>query len=260
MCRDHHVVVGIESATISATSRPVRSSSAAVSGRSSARTAAKAACSRCARRNQGEARASPRLRRAHGCTPPLPPYARSICPTTRRRLLRAGLTVRRSVRTLDADDDVVIAAMLQPLLDAKLMIGKPPRSTWRPTRPVSPELSQWENSVCRPIGRPKQGLESGQAEALRKMLLAVIGDVRLCGTAGRTAAKMRAAKSLIPSCGASSRPRPAKSTRPRQSIGRVQLKWELEDLAFRYLQPADYKRIAAALNAAALERERYMKS
>src|SRR6202161_543691 len=34
---------------------------------------------------------------------------------------RAGLDVAEIVRTLDADDDVVIAAMLQPLLDAKLM-------------------------------------------------------------------------------------------------------------------------------------------
>jgi GTP pyrophosphokinase len=37
-----------------------------------------------------------------------------------------------------------------------------------------------------------------------------------------------------------------------------QLKWELEDLAFRYLQPADYKRIAAALKVRRSERERYM--
>jgi len=37
-----------------------------------------------------------------------------------------------------------------------------------------------------------------------------------------------------------------------------QLKWELEDLAFRYLQPADYKHIAAALNVRRSERERYM--
>src|ERR1700693_4204995 len=42
-------------------------------------------------------------------------------PGTAAGLLRAGLDVAEIVRTLDADDDVVIAAMLQPLLDAKLM-------------------------------------------------------------------------------------------------------------------------------------------
>ncbi len=41
-------------------------------------------------------------------------------------------------------------------------------------------------------------------------------------------------------------------------LGVWQLKWELEDLAFRYLQPADYKRIAAALKVRRAERERYM--
>src|ERR1700719_1616927 len=36
-------------------------------------------------------------------------------------VLRAALDVAEIVRTLDADDDVVIAAMLHPLLDAKLL-------------------------------------------------------------------------------------------------------------------------------------------
>ena len=35
--------------------------------------------------------------------------------------MRAGLDIAEIVRSLDADDDVVIAAMVQPLLDAKLL-------------------------------------------------------------------------------------------------------------------------------------------
>ena len=42
-------------------------------------------------------------------------------PDSASGLLRAGLDVAEIVRTLDADDDVVIAAMLQPLLDARLL-------------------------------------------------------------------------------------------------------------------------------------------
>src|ERR1700686_5108597 len=41
-------------------------------------------------------------------------------PDTAEGPLRAGLDVAEIVRTLDADDDVVIAAMLHPLLDAHL--------------------------------------------------------------------------------------------------------------------------------------------
>jgi GTP pyrophosphokinase len=107
---------------------------------------------------------------------------------------------------------------------------------------------------------PEQGLESGQAEALRKMLLAVIGDVRLVVVrlAGQLQ-KMRAAKTLEPIL----QRKLATETREvyaplANRLGVWQLKWELEDLAFRYLQPADYKRIAAALQVRRSERERYM--
>ncbi|HEX7416904.1 MAG TPA: bifunctional (p)ppGpp synthetase/guanosine-3',5'-bis(diphosphate) 3'-pyrophosphohydrolase, partial [Steroidobacteraceae bacterium] len=41
-------------------------------------------------------------------------------------------------------------------------------------------------------------------------------------------------------------------------LGVWQLKWELEDLAFRYLEPEEYRRIAAALNEKRGDRERYI--
>ncbi|AOX95607.1 GTP pyrophosphokinase [Acinetobacter baumannii] len=41
-------------------------------------------------------------------------------------------------------------------------------------------------------------------------------------------------------------------------LGIAQLKWELEDLAFRYLAPDRYKEIASLLNEKRLERERYI--
>jgi GTP pyrophosphokinase len=43
-------------------------------------------------------------------------------------------------------------------------------------------------------------------------------------------------------------------------LGLWQLKWELEDLAFRFLQPDDYRRIAAALAEKRADRERYITS
>ncbi|MDZ7903148.1 MAG: TGS domain-containing protein, partial [Rheinheimera sp.] len=42
-------------------------------------------------------------------------------------------------------------------------------------------------------------------------------------------------------------------------LGIGQLKWELEDLAFRYLHPQVYKKIAAQLEEKRLDREQYMK-
>src|SRR5207244_5612013 len=43
-------------------------------------------------------------------------------------------------------------------------------------------------------------------------------------------------------------------------LGVWQLKWELEDLAFRYLEPQEYRRVAAALNERRADRERYIET
>jgi GTP pyrophosphokinase len=182
-------------------------------------------------------------------------------PGTAAGLLRAGLDVAEIVRTLDADDDVVIAAMLQPLLDAKLMDREAAEKRFgADAARLARNLSQLGEFGLSSDWTYEQGLESGQAEALRKMLLAVIGDVRLVVV--RLAAqlqKMRAAKSLDPPL----QRKLATETREvyaplANRLGVWQLKWELEDLAFRYLQPADYKRIAAALKVRRADRERYM--
>ncbi len=177
------------------------------------------------------------------------------------RAVHAGLDVAEIVRTLDADDDVVIAAMLQPLLDAKVLDSEAAeRRFGADAARLARALSQLGEFGLSADWSPEQGLEPGQAEALRKMLLAVIGDVRLVVVrlAGQLQ-KMRAAKALDPLL----QRKLATETREVYSplanrLGVWQLKWELEDLSFRYLQPADYKRIAAALNMRRSERERYM--
>jgi GTP pyrophosphokinase len=182
-------------------------------------------------------------------------------PATASAVLRAGLDVANIVRTLDADDDVVIAAMLQPLLDAHLLNREAAEKRFgADSTGLARSLSQLGEFGLSSDWIPEQGLEASQAEALRKMLLAVIGDVRLVVVrlAGQLQ-KMRAAKSLDPLL----QRKLATETREvyaplANRLGVWQLKWELEDLAFRYLQPADYKRIAAALKVRRSDRERYM--
>lgn len=199
--------------------------------------------------------ASERLRGAFEALRALDPPAADLM------VLQAALDVAEIVRTLDADDEVVIAAMLQPLLEAQLMERASAEMEFgaeavRLARALS-QLGEFGLSVD---WTPAQGLESAQAESLRKMLLAVIGDVRLVVV--RLASqlqKMRAAKSLEPPL----QRKLATETREvyaplANRLGVWQLKWELEDLAFRYLQPDDYKRIAAALQVRRSERERYM--
>ena len=42
-------------------------------------------------------------------------------------------------------------------------------------------------------------------------------------------------------------------------LGIWQFKWELEDLAFRYLEPVEYRRVAETLDSKRSERERYIR-
>jgi len=174
---------------------------------------------------------------------------------------RVALGVAEIVRTLDADDDVVMAAMLQPLLDANFIEREATAKRFgaEPVR-LARALSQLGHFGLPPDWTPERGLEPGQAESLRKMLLAVIGDVRLVVVRlAEQLQKMRSAKSLD----VLTQRKFAVETREvyaplANRLGVWQVKWELEDLAFRYLQPTQYKHIATALKTRRSEREKYI--
>jgi GTP pyrophosphokinase len=172
-----------------------------------------------------------------------------------------ALDVAGIVRSLDADDDVVMAAMLQPLLDAKYLEREAAEKRFG-AEPVAlaRALSQLGRFGLPPDWTPERGLETGQAEALRKMLLAVVGDVRLVVVRlAEQLQRMRTAKPLD----ALTQRKLAVETREvyaplANRLGVWQLKWELEDLSFRYLQPSQYKNIATVLKTRRSERERYI--
>src|SRR5580658_6336703 len=174
---------------------------------------------------------------------------------------RAALEVAEIVRTLDADDDVVLAALLQPLLEAGVLDREAASTRFgaEATR-LARALIELGEFGLPPDWTPERGLEPVQAEALRKMLVAVIGDVRLVVVKlAEALQRMRRAKALD---GADKR-KLAVVTREvyaplANRLGVWQVKWELEDLAFRYLQPSEYQHIAAALKVRRSERERYI--
>src|SRR3989454_258509 len=99
-----------------------------------------------------------------------------------------------------------------------------------------------------------------QNEVLRKMVLGMVEDVRvvLIRLASRTQTLRWFAKN----------PSTERALYARESLdiysplanrlGVAQLKWEIEDLSFRYLEPELYKRIAGMLDEKRLEREQYI--
>jgi GTP pyrophosphokinase len=107
-----------------------------------------------------------------------------------------------------------------------------------------------------------QTLGPGQAETVRKMLLAVVGDPRLVlARLAEQTVRARHARELP----AKGRSRIALEIQELYAplanrLGIWSLKWELEDLAFREQQPAEYQRIAQALNEKRRDREQYIRN
>jgi len=109
------------------------------------------------------------------------------------------------------------------------------------------------------LDTPVLGQSEAQSETIRKMLVALVDDVRvaLIKLAERTSA-IRAVKN-----------RPEKRYRVAREVfdiyaplahrlGIGHIKWELEDLSFRYLQPDAYKKIAKLLDEKRLDRQHYI--
>ena len=101
----------------------------------------------------------------------------------------------------------------------------------------------------------------GAAEGLRRLLLAIVRDLRVVFVLlARQLARMRAAVAL---------PEPEREALARLTrdihaplanrLGIWQLKWELEDLAFRYLQADTYRRIAQLLDERRTDRETFIR-
>ena len=111
-----------------------------------------------------------------------------------------------------------------------------------------------------PDWQPGEALATQQSEALRKMLLAVVSDARLVLVRiAEQLYRLRLAKSAEPA----EQRRIAIETREiyaplANRLGVWQLKWELEDLSFRYLEPDTYRQIATSLNEKREEREAFI--
>jgi GTP pyrophosphokinase len=108
-----------------------------------------------------------------------------------------------------------------------------------------------------PDWQPGEALATQQSEALRKMLLAVVSDVRLVLV--RIAEQLDRLRLAKDASVAEQRTLAVETQEIYAALanrlGVWQMKWELEDLAFRYLEPEAYRQIAKTLNEKRNERE-----
>ena len=176
---------------------------------------------------------------------------------------RFGLEMADILSTMPIDEDALVAALLYrsvrigrlQLRDVRQDFGKTVAKLIEGVQQMA-IISQTRQDT------PKQflGAAENQADAVRRMLVAVIDDVRvaLIKLAERTAA-IRAVKSADNSRRIKVAREVSEVYAPlAHRLGIGHLKWELEDLSFRYLEENAYKQIAKALAERREDRERYI--
>ncbi len=159
---------------------------------------------------------------------------------------------------LSADEATLVAALLFDLPALRGAVAELPLDA--PRRQVLAGLLEGQDAADQ-VWVLHAGREAGRnSEGLRRLLLAIIHDLRVVPILlSRQLARMRAA-SRLPEV---ERRALAQLTRDIHAplanrLGIWQLKWELEDLAFRYLEPDTYRRIAREVDETRVERERYI--
>ncbi|MGN6113586.1 MAG: RelA/SpoT family protein [Luteimonas sp.] len=160
---------------------------------------------------------------------------------------------------LDSDGDVIAAAILHvaPELEARLHDELARR---HPQVAILVEGQRAAGQVWQ-LHAERRAHDAG-SEGLRRLLLAIVRDLRVVPVLlARQVARLRGAAALPEA----ERVALARLTRDIHAplanrLGIWQLKWELEDLAFRWLEPDTYRRIARMLDEKRGDRERYIEA
>ena len=161
---------------------------------------------------------------------------------------------------LNLDTDSLCAAFICPLYEYNCIS----------LEYIEENFSQQIYLLCKGVGQMEaikalqqsqsSKVSANQIDNIRRMLLAMVEDVR--AVVIKLAERLCHLR-LVKNSDEETRVLAAKETSNiyaplANRLGIGQLKWELEDLSFRYLHPDVYKKIAKQLDETRLERERYM--
>jgi len=173
-----------------------------------------------------------------------------------------GEAILEIVQPLDLSERLQATILLYPLLrDSAAGIHDLHKTRLEGLQDLADKLVQLGRFALSQDWQPGEALASQQSETLRKMLLSVASDPRLVLIRiAEQLQRIRQAKSAT----SAEQHRLAIETQEiyaplANRLGVWQLKWELEDLAFRYLEPAQYRFIAKALKEKRKEREDFIK-
>ena len=188
---------------------------------------------------------------------------------TGESILQHALGMAVIVASLDLDADARIAALLFAASDHVKDCNERLKVGFGDTA-AGLVAGLYRLGKLRPLTRAAAGGGTGegvaevkaQAEILRKMLLAMVDDIRVVLL--RLASRVQTLRFLNNAPGAQREEMARESlliyAPLANRLGIWHVKWELEDLAFRYLEPETYKRIAAMLDEKRSERASFIDS
>ncbi len=178
--------------------------------------------------------------------------------------IAGGDAVLELVASLEPDATVAGAALLAPLLaGGHLTLERAqthlPRDIVRLAQAL-PKLASLDALPTTSSLSRGPGLSGAQAESLRRMMLSVVDDPRLVVL--RLVVQLHRLRTAKHAPEDEQR-QLALQTREvyaplANRLGLGLLKWELEDLSFRYLEPDAYRRIAAVLSERRADREQWI--
>jgi GTP pyrophosphokinase len=183
-------------------------------------------------------------------------------PSAADSLLPCSLDVAEILRHLDVDQTTLIAALLcDERFEKTLSLDTIERDYGQTVRVLCESIRSLQHfHDCTETSEPGVTDEE-QGEQLRRMMLAMVSDLRaivikLAWNLQYLRLLSRRDVSGLHRCVAQQTMNLYAPWANR--LGISQIKWELEDLAFRFLQPETYKAIAQSLSGKRIEREQFI--
>lgn len=190
---------------------------------------------------------------------PLAPDIARVEPLLDAQTQAQVVEVLQVLGELKADPTTLRCALLAPLLDS----GQPVAALGEPADAVLKALLGGYQEAARVWTLYADKPDKSSAEGIRRLLLVLIRDLRVVFVLlAQQLVRMRHLGSVAD---AQERQAVAQLTADIHAplanrLGVWQVKWELEDLAFRHLQPDNYKRVADLLDERRGDRERYIQT
>ena len=173
-----------------------------------------------------------------------------------------GLEIAATLNTLNADHETLLAAILYRCVREGRLVKDYVAQHFGET--VAQLIDGVEQMDAVTIGIDTDegailGQSQSQVDNLRRMLITIIDDVRVVLL--KLAERISALRNL--------KPYPERARKVAAEVTAIfsplahrlgvgHLKWELEDLSFRYSNPAEYSRIAKLLDGKRLDRQSYI--